>query len=77
MPPNRAKKRDHSRTHLRALLSAIMLSTSMITPPEMQETVFLSREMRYPALKGPNAVMTLLLMAPSSARGRPISSPVE
>lgn len=55
MPPNRAKKRDHSRTHLRSLLSAIMLSTSMITPPEIQETVFLSREMRCPALKEPNA----------------------
>ena len=42
MPPNRAKKSAHSRTHLRSLLSAIMLSTSMITPPEIQETVFLS-----------------------------------
>ncbi len=42
------KKRDKFRTHLSSPLSTIMLSTSMITPPEMQNTVFLFKVMRYP-----------------------------
>ncbi len=67
MPPNREKKRDHSRNHLRFFLSAIMLSISMITPPEMQDTIFLSSVMRYPVLKEPNvARMAPEAMTPMS-----------